>query len=225
VASAPVILSWSEGKDCTLAPAALRPDSRYEVVCLASGFCRETDRIEVHEVRRGLIRTQAACRELKLVEVDLPAGASNTEYESCWQSYFELKKAEGIRHVAYGDLFLEDIRAYRERFMEAVGMSSLFPLWGRPTRQLAFDACDHRLQAVVCSCDVLKLRARFVGRLYNREFLNELPDGIDPCGENGEFHTFAFDGPGFTRPVQWSRGDTGRLGSVSFCDLLSGHGD
>ena len=218
--SEPVILSWSGGKDCTLALNALRRDTRFEVVRLASGFCRETDRIGVHEVPRALIREQAACLDLPLDEVNVPEGASNEEYEDCWKNFFQTRHVEGIRHVAFGDLFLEDIRAYRERFMDEVGMRCLFPMWGRPTRQLASDTCDLGLRAVVCSCDSQKLGPRFVGRMYDREFLNDLPDGVDPCGENGEFHTFAFDGPGFTRPVLWSRGESGRRGTVDICELL-----
>ncbi len=216
----PILMSWSGGKDCVLALDALRHDPRFEVVGLASGVCHETGRIAIHEVRRELIREQAASVGLPLSEVELPSQPSNAEYESLWQEFYRQQQASGIGDVAFGDLFLEDIRAYRERFLGSVGMRAVFPLWGQPTATLARNALENGLQAVVCSCDPQRLDRRFAGRLFDQHLIDELPADCDPCGENGEFHTFVFDGPGFSRPVPWRRGEISRRGAVDFCDLL-----
>ena len=216
----PIVMSWSGGKDCVLALDALRRSPQFDVVELVSGICRETDRIAIHEVRRELIREQAASLGMPLSEVDLMSQPSNAEYESIWQTYFRKRRDSGVEHVAFGDLFLEDIRAYREQFLDSVDMQAIFPLWGQPTPLLARQAIENGLQAVVCSCDPQQLDRRFLGRLFDQKFVEDLPAGCDPCGENGEFHTFVFDGPGFSRPVEWRRGATSRRGTVDFCDLL-----
>lgn len=216
----PILMSWSGGKDCVLALDALRSDPRFEVVGLASGVCRETGRIAIHEVRRELIREQAESLGLPLSEVELPSQPSNAEYESIWQEFYRQQQTSGVCDIAFGDLFLEDIRAYREQFLVSLGMHAVFPLWGQPTSTLARDAIGNGLQAVLCSCDPLRLDRRFAGRLFDRQLIEELPTGCDPCGENGEFHTFVFDGPGFSRQVPWRRGEISRRGTVDFCDLL-----
>ena len=197
----PIVLSWSGGKDCALALSALRRNEQFEVVALASGFCRETDRIAIHDVRRDLIREQAAALGIRLDEIDLPTKASNAEYEAAWSGYYSTSRSRGIDHVGFGDLFLADIRAYRERFVESLGLRCVFPMWGRATDELARELIRDGWQAVVCSVDSSRLAAHFVGRLYDESFLADLPVQVDPCGENGEFHTFVFDGPEFTRPV------------------------
>lgn len=216
----PIVLSWSGGKDCALALSALRRDERFEVVALASGFCRETDRIAIHEVRRELIREQAAALGVPLDEIDLPTRASNAEYEAAWSGYYSTCQSLGIGHVAFGDLFLADIRAYRERFVESVGVHCVFPLWKCATDELARGMIRDGWQAVVCSVDPSRLVTRFAGRLYDESFLADLPPQVDPCGENGEFHTFVFDGPEFTRPVKWQRGVVTRTTAVEFVELL-----
>ena len=216
----PIVLSWSGGKDCALALSALRRDERFEVVALASGFCRETDRIAIHEVRRELIREQAAALDIQLDEIDLPAKASNVEYEAAWSGYYSTFRSRGIGHMAFGDLFLADIRAYRERFVECLGLRCLFPMWGRATDELARGLIRDGWQAVVCSIDPSRLASRFVGLLYDESFLADLPLQVDPCGENGEFHTFVFDGPEFVRPVRWWRGEVSRTSAIEFVELL-----
>jgi uncharacterized protein (TIGR00290 family) len=216
----PILMSWSGGKDCVLALNVLRRDPQFRVVELVSGICRETGRLAIHEVRRELLHDQAAALQLPICDVRLPAQASNAEYEFAWREYFSQQMAQGISHVAFGDLFLEDIRAYRERFLGSIGMQAVFPLWGRSTADLAREAMSTGLEAVVCSCDPERLDRRFAGRLFDSTLMDELPAGCDPCGENGEFHTFVFDGPGFSRPVPWKRGEINRNGSVEFCDLL-----
>jgi uncharacterized protein (TIGR00290 family) len=217
----PIVLSWSGGKDCALSLAALRREGRFEVVALASGFCRETDRVAIHEVRRDLIREQAAALGVPLDEIDLPMKASNVEYEAAWSGYYSLCLSRGIGHVAFGDLFLADIRAYRERFVERVGLQSIFPLWGRSTDELAREMVRGGWKAVVCSVDSSRLMNHFVGRLYDESFLTDLPSLVDPCGENGEFHTFVFHGPEFVRPVKWQRGAILRGAAVEFVELFS----
>ena len=216
----PIVLSWSGGKDCALSLAALRRQSRYEVVALASGFCHETDRIAIHEVRRGLIREQAAAIGVPLDEIDLPKRASNAEYEAAWSGYYSTCHARGIGHVAFGDLFLADIRAYRERFVESLGPRCVFPLWGRATDELAREMIRDGWLAVVCSVDPSRLASRFVGRLYDKSFLADLPSQVDPCGENGEFHTFVFDGPEFARPVKWQPGEIVCGAAVEFIEQI-----
>lgn len=213
-------MSWSGGKDCLLALNELRGDSQYDVVSLVSSFCRETDRIGIHEVRRELVRDQAAALGLPLVEVDLPASPSNPEYEAAWRDCYARHKVAGVEHVAFGDLFLEDIRAYRVQFLGGLGMQAVFPLWGLPTGRLARTAIRDGVRAVLCSCDSDRLGPQFVGRLFDERLLDDLPPECDPCGENGEFHTFVYGGPGFARPVAWSRGEFNRRGTVDFCDLL-----
>lgn len=199
--SEPIVLSWSGGKDCALALSALRHDDRFDVVALASGFCRETGRIAIHEVRRELIREQAAALDIQLDEIELPTRASNAEYEAAWSDYYSTGRSRGIGHVAFGDLFLADIRAYRERFVQNLGLRCVFPLWGRATDELARAMIRDGWRAVVCSVDPSRLATHFVGRPYDESFLADLPPRVDPCGENGEFHTFVFDGPEFARPV------------------------
>lgn len=217
----PIILNWSGGKDCALALSLLRRDERFEVVALASGFCRETDRIAIHEVRRELIRDQAAALDIQLDEIDLPTKASNIEYEAGWSDYYSACRSRGISHVAFGDLFLEDIRAYREQFVENLGLRCVFPIWGHATDELARGMIRDGLRAVVCSIDPLRLASRFVGRLYNESLLAELPSHVDPCGENGEFHTFVFDGPEFVHPIKWQSGKVTRTTAVVSIELLS----
>lgn len=202
--SLPIVVSWSGGKDCAMALAELLGDPRFEVIELVSSFCRETDRIPIHEVPRELVRRQAAALGMNLVEVELPTNATNTEYEAAWSDYYATCRSRGIGHVAFGDLFLEDIRAYRERFVQRVGLQSLFPLWGRNTLELAHEFIRDGWKAIVCALDVTRLSPEFAGRLYDESFLADLPSHIDPCGENGEFHTFVFDGPTFTVPVEMS---------------------
>ena len=216
----PIVLSWSGGKDCALSLAALQRQSRFEVVALASGFCHETNRIAIHEVRRELIREQAAALGMPLDEIDLPTKASNVEYEAAWSGYYSTCQSRGIGHVAFGDLFLADIRAYRERFVGSLGLCCVFPLWKRATDELAREMILEGWQAVVCSVDPSRLASRFVGRLYDESFLADLPSQIDSCGENGEFHTFVFDGPEFARPVKWQRGETVCGAAVEFIELL-----
>ncbi len=217
----PVVLSWSGGKDCALALDALRCDARYEVVALASSFCQETDRLPIHEVPRGLIRAQAASLGLRLYEVNLPNGASNAEYEASWSIPFASWKQHGIRCVAFGDLFLSDIRKFREDLLLRHGLTCLFPIWELPSREAASTLIAHGWQAVICSVSSAQLDPKFLGRRFDKSLQQDLPQGIDPCGENGEFHTFVYGGPGFTRDIPWVRGNLLRHSVVDYIELLA----
>lgn len=221
MAPIPVLMSWSGGKDCALALESLRGSPLFEVVELVTSLCPDTHRIAIHEVRRDLLRRQADSLGLPLAEVVLPRKATNAEYERAWADFFRRRQQAGIDHVAFGDLFLDEIRTYRQSFLGRLGMQALFPIWGNPTIQLAQDAINRGLKAIVCSCDRERLGGRFAGRLFDRTLLEELPEGCDPCGENGEFHTFVFDGPGFRWPVPWKSGKIAVCGPVEYVDLLT----
>jgi uncharacterized protein (TIGR00290 family) len=216
----PILLSWSGGKDCALALQALGDSPSLQVVGLVSGICDDTGRLAIHEAPRTLLQQQAMSLGLPWLEVPLPAQASNQQYEAAWREFFRSQVDRGIRHVAYGDLFLEDIRAYRVAFLQGQGIEPVFPIWGRSTSELALAAIAGGLKAIVCSIDHQRLDRRFVGREFDRQFVRDLPPGVDPCGENGEFHTFVYDGPGFAWPVPFGRGEVCRRGSVDFCDLI-----
>lgn len=215
----PIILCWSGGKDSALALAALSADPQYEVVSLVTTVTSEYDRISMHGVRRSLLRDQADAIGLPLFEVEIPPRASNADYESAMAEMLTTFQGNGVNRAAFGDLFLADIRAYRERQMSAVDMACLFPVWGRDTRTLAGEFVADGFRAVLCCVDPKQLGRAFCGREIDYAFLDELPDGVDPCGENGEFHTFVFDGPVFSRPVPIERGEIVCRDGFWYCDL------
>lgn len=216
----PIALCWSGGKDSALALAELTADPRYEVVSLVTTVTSAYDRISMHGVRRSLLRDQAEAIGLPLDEVEIPPRASNTDYESAMADALSTVQESGISRVAFGDLFLADIRKYRERQMAAIGMGCLFPVWGRDTRQLARDFVTDGFRAVLCCVDPKQLDPAFCGREIDHTLIDELPAGVDPCGENGEFHTFVFDGPVFGRPVPLQRGEIVCRDGFWYCDLL-----
>jgi uncharacterized protein (TIGR00290 family) len=205
----PVLLSWSGGKDSSLSLAALCADPDVRVVGLLTTITAGLDRIAVHGVRRSLLRDQADSAGLPLYEASIPAVCRNDDYEQAMGIAFERVRREhpALRRVAFGDLFLEDIRRYREDRLGALGLEAVFPVWGRDTRALADDFIAAGYRARLVCVDTQQLSADFVGRELDRELLRELPDGVDPCGENGEFHTFVSDGPVFRRPVPYRLGE------------------
>jgi uncharacterized protein (TIGR00290 family) len=216
----PVLMSWSGGKDSCLALWEIHRDTGLRVEALLTTVTRDYDRISMHGVRCELLQRQAASLGLPLQQVQISKGAGNDEYEAEMGQALAHQHARGIEHVAFGDLFLEDIRAYRQKLLAAKGMTGLYPIWGRDTHRLIreFIALGFRT-AVVC-VDPAKLDPRFVGRIIDERFLEELPQDVDPCGENGEFHTFVFDGPLFAGPVAFSFGEIVCRDSFWFCDLL-----
>ena len=223
VSPEPVVLSWSGGKDSSLALAALRADHRYRVVALLTSITRGYDRISIHGVRRALLEEQARAIGLPLFEVVLDPMSSNDAYEAAFRAAVEKLRAEypTLRRIAFGDLFLEDVRAYRERLLASVGMEGLFPLWGRPTTPLATEFVSLGFRAHLVCVDTQQLPARFAGLPFDDALLHALPEAVDRCGERGEFHTFVFDGPIFTRPVALTRGEVVlREERFAYCDLL-----
>lgn len=205
----PVIVAWSGGKDCTLALREIESGGEYAPVALLTTVTGEYERISMHGVRRSLLHAQAASLGIPLREVEISPRADNQEYERNMDAALsELRAATpSIVGVAFGDLFLQDIRAYRESMLSRAGLAGIFPLWGRDTRRLAADFSALGFRAVAVCVDSTQLDGSFAGREYDDDFVRELPAGVDPCGENGEFHTFVYDGPLFARPVAHERGE------------------
>lgn len=215
-----VLLSWSSGKDSAWALHVLRQQADLEVIGLLSTLNEEFDRVAMHAVRTELLRQQAARAGLPLRLVKLPFPCSNEIYEARMNAMIAETQSEGIEAIAFGDLYLAEVRQYRERMMAGTGITPLFPLWERPTAELAEEMIEAGLRAQITCIDPRVLPAALAGREYNREFLAALPDGVDPCGENGEFHSFAFDGPMFSRPVEFKIGETVERDGFIFTDLL-----
>ncbi len=213
-------LSWSSGKDSAFALDAARRAGEVEVVGLLSVVSEAFGRVSMHGVREELLEAQAAAVGLPLVKVRIPYPCPNATYERAMAGALERAAAEGVRTVVFGDLFLEDVRAYREERLAPVGFRGVFPLWGRPTAPLARAMVAAGLRARICCLDPRKLPRRFAGRAFDAELLAELPADVDPCGERGEFHTFVSDGPGFSRPVRARVGETVERDGFVFTDLV-----
>lgn len=216
----PVVVSWSGGKDSTLALAALLADPDVCVAGLLTTITRDFDRISMHGVRRALVEAQAASLGLPLWLNVISKGATNAEYEASMGEAFAACRERGIYTVGFGDLFLPDIRAYRDRLLAEHGMRPRYPVWRRDTDRLIreFLALGYKT-AVVC-VDPQQLDPAFVGRVIDEQFLADLPSQVDPCGENGEFHTFVFDGPIFREPVGFVFGEVVCRDGFWFCDLV-----
>ncbi len=215
-----VLLSWSSGKDSAWALHVLRQQSELEVVGLISTINEQFDRVAMHAVRTTLLQQQAESVGLPLRLVRLPFPCSNEVYEERMSALVSAAQVEGIEGIAFGDLFLADVRQYRETMMAGTGIAPLFPLWGLPTAELAQEMIAGGLRAQITCIDPRLLPAALAGREYNRDFLAELPPGVDPCGENGEFHSFAFNGPMFSCPVAFNVGETVERDGFIFTDLL-----
>jgi uncharacterized protein (TIGR00290 family) len=216
----PVALAWSGGKDSALALAALRHGGTH-VAALLTTFTDDYDRVSMHGVRRALVRDQAAAAGVPLVEVGIPAACVNEVYAARMEAAFRSPPLAELDAVASGDLFLEDVRAYREERLAIVGKSALFPLWGRDTAALARSFIDDGFHAYVVCVDTRRLQASYAGRDYDAAFLDDLPPGIDPCGENGEFHSFVYAGPCFDRPVPCQVGEQVLRDGFAFADLVA----
>ncbi|MDE1887126.1 MAG: adenine nucleotide alpha hydrolase [Gammaproteobacteria bacterium] len=217
----PLILSWSGGKDSALALHALQHDLRYRVAGLLTSVNEHYGRISMHGVREALLDVQTKSIGLPLYKVKLSEHPSNEEYERKMHTALEGFKSQGIRHVAYGDLFLEDIRQYRLDNMHKLDMECVFPLWHEPTDKLARQFIALGFKAVLCCVDEQQLAGEFAGREYDETLLHDLPASVDPCGEHGEFHTFVYAGPVFRQPIAFSRGGCVRRdGRFHFCDLI-----
>ncbi len=215
-----VLLSWSGGKDSALALYELERAGECEIAALLTTVTEATGRIGMHAVRRELVGRQAESLGLPLRELMVPPFPANDVYEAAMRGVLQEFAASGVRRVAFGDLFLEDIRTYREGMLDGLGLQGLYPVWGRDTSLLVREFLEVGFRAVLVCVDVEVLDASFAGRELDRALLAELPEGVDPCGENGEFHTFVFDGPGFRTPIAFERGDVRRESSFAFCDLV-----
>jgi uncharacterized protein (TIGR00290 family) len=205
----PILLSWSGGKDSALALQALRAEPNWTVVGLLTAVTRGYDRISIHGVRRELLEAQAGAVGLPLATLELEPSSSNAAYESAFHA--ALREAAlafpGCHHIAFGDLFLEDVRDYRLRLLEGSGWTAVFPLWGLDTAALARRFVDDGFIAHLVCVDTTQLPATFAGARFSHDMLATLPRGVDPCGERGEFHTFVSDGPGFVHPVAVALGE------------------
>jgi uncharacterized protein (TIGR00290 family) len=214
------LLSWSSGKDSAWTLHVLRKDPTLEVVGLLTTVNTEYDRVAMHATRRKVLEAQSRAVGLPLHLIPLPWPCSNEVYEAAQRVAIEKAVAAGVTHVAFGDLFLREIRAYRERQLAGTGLEPLFPLWGEPTAPLARRMVEHGLEAYVVCVDPNKLSPSFAGRRFDRAFLADLPAGIDPCGENGEFHTCVVNGPGFRERVQARMGEVVTRGGFVFADVV-----
>jgi len=216
----PVLFCWSGGKDSCLALHELRRDPPSEVVALLTTVTEVYDRISMHGVRRELLERQAAVLGLPLEIVTIPPKCANADYEARMEAALLKWKERGVSLVAFGDIFLEDLRAYREGNLARAGMEAVFPIWKRPTRELAAEFISLGFRAVTVCVDPRVLDDSFVGREINEKFLAELPLGVDPCGENGEFHSFVYDGPGFVERVEFRLGEKVLRDGFYFRDLM-----
>ena len=216
-----LLLSWSSGKDSAWCLHTLRQQADIELVGLLTAFNEKADRVAMHAVRRQLVEQQAAAAGLPLIPVFLPWPCSNAEYEAALKSALEQAQAESeIDAIAFGDLFLEDVRCYRETQMVALGMEPLFPIWQQPTDELARAMIDGGVKAYLTCVDPKQCPVEFAGREFDFTLLNELPASVDPCGENGEFHTFVFDGPMFDAPIDVRVGQTVERDGFVLADVL-----
>jgi len=200
------IFCWSGGKDSAYALYQVILENRYEVKYLLTTVNKTYQRISMHGVREELLQAQASSLGFPLLKVEVEEG-SNAEYERQMEAVLLKAKAEGIEHVIFGDIFLEDLRAYREANLAKVEMHAVFPLWKRPTQDLARDFINQKFRTVLCCTNDAYLGEEWVGREIDDAFLRELPSNVDPCGEHGEYHTFCFDGPVFRYPISVHAGE------------------
>jgi len=218
----PVVLSWSGGKDSALTLDALSRDPTGQVVGLLTSVTSEYERISVHGVRRSMLEAQVQRLGLPLFEIALSPNCTNDAYEAAFRSALEEIKRElpVVAHIAFGDLFLEDVRAYRERLLEGSGFEPLFPIWGLDTASLARRFISDGFVARLVCVDTTQLDSTFAGRVFDEQLLADLPAGVDPCGERGEFHTFVSEGPLFSAPIPYRVGQTVlRDDRFMFCDI------
>lgn len=216
-----VLFAWSSGKDSARALHEIREADRHTVIGLLTTVTRGYERVSMHGVRIALVEQQAESIGLPLERVHIPVESSNEDYEAAMRDALIRYKAEGVTGVAFGDLFLEDLKKYREKKLAEVDMTAVFPLWKRDTTELARSFIEQGFRAVITCVDSQVLNGTFSGRFFDEQFLADLPPHIDPCGENGEFHSFVFDGPLFRKPVQFEKGEiVVREDRFHFCELL-----
>ncbi len=217
--SVPIVMCWSGGKDSAMALWKLQQDPQYEVKALMTTITEGYERISMHGVRRTLLQQQAESIGLPLDEVLIPIKATNEQYEAAMEKQLRKYLKQGIKTFAFGDLFLEDIRAYREKQCARLDLTSYFPIWQWDTADLARTFIEEGFKTYLVCVDPKQLDPRFCGRLYDGGLLAEFPAKVDPCGEYGEFHTFVFEGPLFQQPIAVERGEVVEREGFWFCDL------
>ena len=215
-----IVLSWSSGKDSAWALHLLSQRADVRVAALLTTFNATADRVAMHAVRRSLVQAQAERIGLPLWQVELPWPCSNVQYEDLMRSVCQRAIRENITAIAFGDLFLQDIRAYRERQLQDSGLKPVFPVWKIPTARLAVDMIAAGVKAKITCVDPSKLDKSFAGCDFDADFLQRLPKGVDPCGENGEFHTFVYDSPVFTHPIAVRSGEIVERDGFVFADVI-----
>ena len=216
----PILFCWSGGKDSAMALHALLQRDNVRVAALLTSVTETYERVSMHGVRRELLERQAESIGLPLREVRIPPQCVNPIYEERMEEALREFLDQGVQAVAFGDIFLEDLREYREKNLARLGMTGLFPIWKRDTRELMREFLANRFRAITVCVDPKVLAASFAGRELDESFFRDLPRNADPCGENGEFHTFVFDGPIFRVPVPVRRGDVVNRDGFVFCDVL-----
>lgn len=223
--------NWSTGKDSAMALHCLLNNHQFEVSRLLTVLNKEHERVSMHGLRRALMEQQIAAIGIPSTTIELPGQADMAAYEAAMKTGVQQMLDAGLKHAAFGDIFLEDLRKYREQQLAVYGITAHFPLWKENTRELALQFIRSGFKAIVVCCDGRLLSESFAGRLFDEEFLADLPADVDPCGENGEFHTFCFDGPIFSAPVEFVKGEvvcreytinseTGEQAVFWFADLL-----
>jgi uncharacterized protein (TIGR00290 family) len=217
----PILLSWSGGKDAAVALYELQRSASYEVTALLTTVAEKDDRVPMHGVRRSLVQAQAAALGLPLHAIYLPTSSSDDQYAELMKQALLHHAHNGVSGVAFGDIFLEDVRTYREEKLATIDMTAVFPLWERSTSDLASWFVQSSFKAIVTCVDSQVLPGSMAGSTFDEGFLQELPPGVDPCGENGEFHTFVYDGPIFHRPIPFRKGEVAiEDDRFYYCDLL-----
>jgi len=220
--------NWSSGKDSALALYHLLRNPQYSVEHLLTSVNAHHDRVSMHGLRRTLLTEQLEAVGLPYGTVELPENPTNVQYETCMKEQVEILKKAGFSHAGFGDIYLEDLRSYREQQLASVGIQAVFPLWKRDTRELLEEFWNLGFRAITVCVNGDLLGKEFAGKELDRDFISALPEGVDVCGENGEFHTFCYDGPIFKRPVDFTKGDVVYKGYTHeekesgywFCDLL-----
>jgi uncharacterized protein (TIGR00290 family) len=215
-----VLLSWSSGKDSAWALHVLRQNPTLPVAALLTTFNEAADRVAMHAVRRDLVEAQASAADLPLWQVFIPSPCPNEIYEERMRAAMTRARAEGFTHVAFGDLFLEDVRRYREERLAGTGLTPIFPVWGLPTASLSRTMIDGGVEAIVTCVDPRQLDPSFAGRRYDAALVDALPASADPCGERGEFHTFCHAGPMFTQPIDVTAGEVVTRDGFVFADVI-----
>ena len=216
-----ILVSWSGGKDSVLSLYEILKDSKFEITALLTVLTEGYDRVSMHGIRRIILERQVECLGYSLEKIFIPTNASDKEYESRMINTLQKYMLHDVRSTIFGDIFLEDVRKYREKNLSKMGMTASFPLWKKNTLQLANQFIKLGFKSIITCTDSKKISKDFIGRIFNEEFLLDLPSNVDPMGENGEFHSFVYDGPLFRNKVQFELGDIVlRDGRFYFCDLI-----